>query len=349
MLELCRRLGCDASCVDERGIMSWMNQSALAVCLMLAAGCGKSSGGGGGSSTLGSAVTSNADILGTWDLTGFSIQDYPQEQIALSGRASIRFRADGATVNEFKAYSSSFGGEMLYERCTGYESGKFSVANGVIIRSDIISAGVSGNCYDVRSPPSAIDLDDMAMKAFINGTTLTLTNDTTILQQGVSKKITILRTLTKRSDETWDGSGIDPALSGTYKLANLYIDYACKSDDSDRFKGALSLGGSLTLKITGNTYTETQTNFKMGALDACTAVTNGSIQPGSLTTQWSQSDSSHDCAKKSSDPNDVVHFDREVIGLPSQEYVSMASKSYPDETCENGYAHSIEISVFERQ
>ena len=332
--------------------MRWMVASAVMVGVVtvsvVSVSCGKS-GGGSDSSSLGSAVNSNTEILGTWDLTGFSIQDYPQEQIVFSGRASIRFRADGVTLNEFKAYSSSFGGEMLYDRCTGYESGKFSAANGVIIRTDIVSAGVSGNCYDVKSPPSAMTLDDMAMKAFVNGTTLTLTTETTILAQGVSKKITILRTLTKRSDETWDGSGIDTAISGTYKMANMYLDYACKSDDSDRFKGALSLGGSLTLKITGNTYTETQSNFKIGALDPCTAVTNGTIEAGALATKWTQTNSSHECGTNTPDPTEVVHFERELMGLPSGEYISMTYESYPNEDCEKGYAHSIQIGVFERQ
>jgi hypothetical protein len=37
------------------------------------------------------------------------------------------------------------------------------------------------------------------------------------------------------------------------------------------------------------------------------------------------------------------------MGLPSGEYVSMTYESYPNEDCEKGYAHSIQIGVFERQ
>ena len=336
----------------KRGPMRWMVASAVMASVLtvsvVTVACGKS-GGGSDSSSLGSAVNSNTEILGTWDLTGFSIQDYPQDQIAFSGRASLRLRADGGILTELVAYSSSFAGDSLHGRCTGYESGKFTVANGILTRTDTVVVGVSGDCHDIKASPGAKKVEDVALKAFLTGSTLNLTSETTTLEQGVSKKITILRTFTKRADETWDGSGIDSALSGTYKISKIYADYSCKSDASDRFKGTLSLGGSLILKITGNKYTETRTGFKIGAIDACTAVTNGTIEPNTLSNNWAQTDSSHECAKKEPDPDVIVHFDREIIGMPSGAYVSIVASSYPHETCENGYSQDIDISVFERQ
>lgn len=304
---------------------------------------------GAGSADLGKPVTNQSELLGTWSLTRVSLDDPKMGNVSFSGRAHMRFRADGVVMAEFSKYSLSFGDHPVYGDCTGYESGLFSLASGVVTRTETMIVGLKGHCYGVKISPAVKISQDKKLKALIRGSTLRVSGDVTVIQKGVSKTITILSTFTRKAKDTWDGSGVDPALVGRYRLSGMYTDSSCKSSDMDELKGELPTSGSWTFQATGTSYTSKQEAFRIGPSEACTGTTKGQVTGDRLSLKWTQDRSSNTCLEAASSDGDQVQIKRDIMGLPSRNYVMVTSMRFSNKDCDDGYSYRTLISVFARQ
>jgi hypothetical protein len=302
-----------------------------------------------GSSDRGHSVTNQVQLLGTWSLTGVSVEDQKVGRVNFSGRAFLRFRADGVVMAEFSKYSLSFSDHAVYGECTGYQSGLFSVANGIVSRSETIVVGINGNCDGVRFSPAVTRIQDQKHQVVIRGSTVRISSDIRVLNKGVTRNITIHSSFTRMSKETWDGSGVDPRLSGSYKLTKLYADSTCKSSDINELKGELPISGLWTFHATGNSYISKNEAFKIGPSEACTGVTRGHMTGAGLSIKWTQSSSSSQCMGSESSDHDQMAMKRDIMGLPSQNFVTATTTKFPNKDCDDGFSYLTLIFIYERQ
>ncbi len=306
-----------------------------------------------GSAGRGTSVTHQSELFGTWSLNRVSLEDPKNGNVSFSGRAHMRFRADGVVMAEFSKYSLSFGNHTVYGECTGYESGLFSVAIGAVSRSvsrtETIIVGLKGHCYGVKISPAVKISQDQTLKAVIRGSTLAITGDVTVIQKGVSKSITILSTFTRKTKDTWDGSGVDPALVGRYRLSGMYTDSSCKSADMNELKGELPTSGSWTFQATGRSYISKQEAFRIGPSEACTGTAKGQVTGDRLSLKWTKDRSSNTCVEEASSDDDLIQVKRDIMGLPSRDYVMIMSAKFPNKDCDDGYSYRTLISVFARK
>lgn len=304
---------------------------------------------GARSADLGKPVTNQSELLGTWSLNRVSLEDPKIGNVSFSGRAHIRFRADGVVMAEFSKYSLSFGDHPVYGDCTGYESGLFSLESGVVTRTETMIVGLKGHCYGVKISPAVKLSQDQTIKAVIRGSTLTISGDVTVVQKGVSKNITILSTFIRKTKESWDGSGVDPGLVGRYRLSGMYTDSSCKSSDMNELKGELPTSGSWTFQATGKQYTSKQEAFRIGPSEACTGTSRGHMTGDRLSLKWTQVSSSNTCIESASSDDDQIKVKRDIMGLPSRNYVMVTSMRFSNQDCDDGYSYRTLISVFTRQ
>ncbi len=305
---------------------------------------------GARSADRGKSVTNQSELLGTWSLTRVSLEDPKMGNVSFSGQAHMRFRADGVVMAEFSKYSLSFGDHAVYGDCTGYESGLFSLASGVVVtRKETMIVGLKGHCYGVKISPAVKLSQDQTIKAVIRGSTLTISGDITVVQKGVSKNITILNTFTRKTKESWDGSGVDPGLVGRYRLSGMYTDSSCKSSDMNELKGEIPTTGSWTFQATGKRYTSKQEAFRIGPSEPCTGTSRGHMTGDRLSLKWTQVSSSNTCIESASSDDDQIQLKRDIMGLPSRNYVMATSMRFSNQDCDDGYSYRTLISVFARQ
>jgi hypothetical protein len=269
--------------------------------------------------------------------------------VFFSGSAFLRFRIDGVVMAEFSKYSLSFGDHSVYGDCTGYESGLFSLASGVVSRTETMFVGLKGHCYGVKISPAVKLSKNQTIKAVIPGSTLTISGDITVVQKGVSKNITILSTFTRKTKESWDGSGVDPGLVGRYRLSGMYTGSSCKSSDMNELKGEIPTTGSWTFQATGKQYTSKQEAFRIGPSEACTGTSRGHMTGDRLSLKWTQVSSSNTCIESASSDDDQIQLKRDIMGLPSRNYVTIMSAKFPNQDCDDGYSYRTLISVLARK
>jgi hypothetical protein len=304
---------------------------------------------GARSADLGKPVINQSELLGTWSLKGVSLEDPKNGNVSFSGSAHVRFRADGVVMAEFSKYSLSFGDHAVYGDCTGYESGLFSVASGVVTRAETMIVGLKGHCYNVKISPAVKLSQDQTLKAVIRGSTLTISSDFTVVQKGVTRHVTILSTFTRKAKDTWDGSGVDPALVGRYRLSGMYTESSCKSADMNELKGEIPTTGSWTFHATSKSYISKQEAFRIGPSEACTGTTKGQMTGGGLSIKWTQDSSSSKCMGSESSDDDQLQIKRDIVGLPSRNYVMATSMRFSNKDCDDGFSYLTLISVFARQ
>jgi len=302
-----------------------------------------------GSGGRGKSVTHQSELHGTWSLTRVSLEDPKIGNVSFSGRAHMRFRVDGVVMAEFSKYSLSFGDHTVYGDCTGYESGLFSVASGVVTRTEMMIVGLKGHCYGVKISPAVKLSQDQTLKTVIRGSTLTISVDVTVMQKGVSKNITILSTFIRKTNDSWDGSGVDPGLVGRYRLSGMYTESSCKSSDMNELKGEIPISGSWTFQATGKQYTSKQEAFRIGPSEACTGTSRGHMTGDRLSLKWTQVSSSNTCIESASSDDDQIKVKRDIMGLPSRNYVMVTSMRFSNKDCDDGYSYRTLISVFARK
>ncbi len=318
----------------------------LSTTLFLSSCGGKGSGNGPENAAV--PVVSIDEIVGVWQLTSIFVKEAPDEAIVVSGSHSIRIRKDGVSFSERVAFGLSVGGEDIYSVCSSYSSLKLSLTSGNLILTDRVFANLSGKCGEDTATPTAYKDEDSALKAYKNGESLQIESENSMLVDGVSKKITIVQSFKKISDETWDASGLDPGFIGTFNARKIFVDYACTDTPESASRSEIAFSGNVSIQIAASSYTETYTSFKIGTGDPCTATTSGTLSPSPLTLSLTQTSSTDACAASSNDSQDVVLAERDIIGIGNK-WVTIAIKTKADTDCAGGRATERLIGISEKQ
>jgi hypothetical protein len=301
-----------------------------------------------GSTDHGKPVMNQSELVGTWSLASVSLDDPKIGSVSFSGQSYLRFRVDGVVMAEFLNYSLSFSDQAVYGDCTGYETGSFSIAGDSFIRADTMIVGLTGYCYGAKISPAVKTRQDQKLRSIIRGSILTISGDVTVTQKGVTRHITIRNTYIRKTKDTWDGSGVDPALVGRYRLTGMYTDSSCKGAPMNEFKGELPTSGSWTFEATTKSYISKQEAFRIGPSEPFACTTKGQMTGDRLSIKWTQDSSSDECMASDSSDNDKIQYERDIMGLPSRNYVTIMMAKFPDKDCDDGFSYRTLISVFTR-
>jgi hypothetical protein len=296
-----------------------------------------------------SPVTDGALIRGTWVYESVSIKTDTADQAVTNGLSKLSLLGNGTFSESSEASTYSIAGTVLDSNCTRYLTGKWQVTNGVLLLTDMYVAATSGNCNGLSYTPIVEKAgSDQSRTAGLSGNKLLLAADFSYTgTDGTPKTGRTTSTLTKESEETWDGSGLNPRFSGTWKVNKIYVDDVCGLPTDSHTE--LVLKGTAQITIAGATYSSILSGFAVGSEPGCDATDNGTVAPlPPYDFKTSQVTVSADCGKTSvTPPGEVDLLNRSLISA-SGKLVSYYAKGDPVTKCTEGRDRVSQIVVSER-
>lgn len=324
----------------------------IAVGAVALSACGKKSGSSNGSAAPaqdGTAITDPKQLMGTWT---YASQTFKSDgsQVALSGVNTIRFRANNTFIETTEASTFSYAGVAVDDSCTRYGIGKWQLTGSTLLLTDTVAIATAGKkCEGFTSVPSVqTAVADISKQAFMNGANLLLENQFTYQgADGTSQTDTVVTTMTQQAPEAWDGTGIDPAIDGTWTMSSAYAISQCGAPSKDN-QGQLAMSG--TTQVTYNkdgSYQQTNTGFVISTQPSCTATASGTLQdepPYDFNMQ--QSKSSDPCIKDAPNPAGYVQTVSRTFVSGSGKLVSVTGYNEPESDCKNQVYSESDMFVF---
>lgn len=300
----------------------------------------------------GTPVADAGQVKGEWTLESVALRENKDQAIVNSGFFTARIRANGTIYMAFEGFNLSGGNLRPYVSCSGFRSGKIRVESGTAIFSDYVMGATSGTCEGVDAAPAIKTLPDISSKMAMAGDKLQVSLDFTYVDAtGASKMDALVYTFKKKGDETWDGSGLDPAFLGTWRLSKVYSDVLCdpKSAGEANYttRGELTVGGTVTTTISAAGYQQVLTDFALGSGDKCSGTTVGTLSPTMLGMGQTETSATAECASDKDPEGYVELLNRD--GTADTKWVQFLAYKVPDEDCAGGVLQAALIGVNERQ
>ena len=310
--------------------------------LLVTIGCG--SAAKKESTVAGTPIAVKSDLTGTWTLTSVGLQQNPGQAVTFSGSGAKIFRADGSYFSSSTGVTLGIGGTSLFQNCTNYGSGNWSLTNGSLLYTSGYVGIASGKCGVDTSLGIAASPDASLSATLLNGQLVLASPFTYIDDSGNSKSESFLFTYTRGPSETWPGSGLDPRFTGTFKIQSVYASTVC-TDSRINSSGPLGISGTATLAVTGTSYTYSEGNYIIGTQPACTGTSMGTLAAQPLEIDPSSTSDSADCIKgayTNAAPTGSSNIVSRDIFTVSNQWVNLHSFSTPATNC---VSHIISVAV----
>jgi hypothetical protein len=322
-------------------------------------GCGKEESKSSASDV---KVTSLDQIHGTWALESASLKNSPGESSTINGSQKYAFRKNGTFFRYAKAFTLSFAGESVIDKCTGASSGNIEIEGDQAILSNIATGYIGGNCGEGEPANTIKKNEDTSFSVVLSGDYLDVSSDFTFVdEKGVSKKDSAVSRFKKEAEAEWDGGGLDPAYTGEWTLKKALDTYLCTPKPAPEagdkpalrmlaeptFSGEFTISGSLVLKVSDSTYEAKQTNFSIEGGEECTGTENGKVTGTEFTFETKPESSSDECASQAPKTKGTVEYVYRDIVL-GDAMINLLYDSVPDETCTEGKIESQLIMIHQK-
>lgn len=282
-----------------------------------------------------------SDLYGTWELVSMRVDVAPDVEFLTTGAVKWRFLPNGTVVTSARIWSAaaSLDGETVTvaDDCTFHDSAVITGSAGRYVTSQTARAYAQGECPGVSAEVASVGTDDdTSLELSIRGDML------------IARYVEGSQTFSKVSDDTWDGTGLDPAMIRTWEFSEMRIATFC-SGESDGSGGSIPFMGSASIAISADaTFVQTYTNFSVASV-TCTGTSSGTFTTTKLTVDFNYEAEGTTCTESgqavpADDNSESSLIDRTVV--VGNELIGFELEREPDDTCFSGFRNNHTITTF---